>query len=186
MCEGFVNSARRAVQTGNRTNTNMQSPHNVLILTSSETHFCKCVGVPISYTSVQDNLGLPLHWSLMVRMGRRVVAPKSANRGDEITLTFQKTNANSESNSHPRSNPALLLPPHLPLPRPLWYLWWAEQRKDVLGSPKLVTPAPSFGFPYLSKHWGNGTANVGRRPNDSGAAHTRAEKEAKHEKKAIV
>lgn len=151
MCEGFVNSARKAVQAGNRTNTNMQSPHNVLKLTSSETHFCKCVGLPFSCTSVQDNLGLHLQWRLMMRMGRRVVAPKSANRGNEITVTFRKTNANSVSNSHPRSNPALLLPPNLPLPRPLWYLWWAEQRKDFLGSPQIGYARPEFWFPIFEQ-----------------------------------
>lgn len=56
MCVGFVNSARRAVQAGNRTN-NLQSPHTVLKFISLETHFCKRVGIPFSCTSVKDNLG---------------------------------------------------------------------------------------------------------------------------------
>lgn len=109
---------------------------------------------------------------------------KMRKHGKPVNAHFSQTDTNSASNSHPRSNPALLLPsqPAFTPPPLISMVGGAEKRRSQLLlnwlSSRRVLVSSS-----LSKHGENGTTYEDRRPNDSVQQHTRTDKEAKHEER---
>ena len=71
-------------------------------------------------------------------------------QGKRVNIHLPQADANSVSNSHPRSNPAPLLPSTCLYPASFNTYGRRGQKREGLSSPKLVTPAASSGFPYVS------------------------------------